>query len=282
MPVKTKGGVDAGSLVLVLVGLGNPGEKYAKHRHNVGFMAVDAIADAHGFGPTRSKFQGEVREGFLDGPGGRAKSMILKPMTFMNESGRSIQEIARFYKLNPEDFAVFYDELDLAAGKLKIKTGGGHAGHNGIRSIDAHLGNNFQRVRIGIGHPGDKSKVTSHVLGNFSKTDQDWLVPLLSAMAAAAPKLADDSAKFLSDVALRLRPNENEEPELKQGRGAINRNEKTTKPEANIEQSEEKKRGPLAEALQKLLGRDNRGRDNRGRDNRGRDNRGQNNQKQKD
>ncbi len=192
--------------MIVLVGLGNPGEKYARHRHNVGFMAVDAIGDAHGFGPERAKFQALIREGFLQGPGPREKALIVKPQTFMNESGLAVRQVADFYKLEPQDFVVFYDELDLAAGKVRVKTGGGAAGHNGIRSIDAHLGNDFRRVRIGIGHPGDKSKVTGHVLGNFSKADQDWLVPLLNAIAAAAPFLTDDDQRFASDVAQRLAP----------------------------------------------------------------------------
>ncbi len=192
--------------MIILVGLGNPGEKYARHRHNVGFMAVDAIAGAHGFGPARAKFQGEMREGFLGGPGGREKAIILKPLTFMNESGQSVGEAARFYKLDPSDVIVFHDELDLAAGKIRMKTGGGNAGHNGLRSIDAHLANDFQRLRIGIGHPGDKSKVTGHVLGNFAKYDYDWLDPLLNAIAASAPFLASDEKRFVSDVMQRLAP----------------------------------------------------------------------------
>lgn len=192
--------------MILLVGLGNPGEKYARHRHNVGFMAADAIAGANGFGPERRKFNALVREGFLEGPGGREKALIVKPQTYMNESGRSVGEAARFYKLSPEDVVVFYDELDLAPGKLRMKVGGGAAGHNGIRSIDAHLGNGFRRGRIGIGHPGDKSKVTGHVLGDFSKADQDWLQPLLNAMGAAAPFLATDDQRFATDVAQRLTP----------------------------------------------------------------------------
>ena len=237
--------------MLVLVGLGNPGEKYAKHRHNVGFMAVDAIADAHGFGPAREKFQGLVREGFLEGPGGRSKALVLKPQTFMNESGRSVREVAQFYKLDPEQIIVFYDELDLDAGKVKMKTGGGAAGHNGIRSIDAHLGNNFKRVRIGIGHPGERSKVTGHVLGNFSKADQDWLAPLLDALSGAAPKLAESDAKFLSDVALRVGPRkEKKEPAPAKPKDAPAKVEKKSdEPERGAP------KGPLAEALQKLLGR---------------------------
>ena len=234
--------------MFVLVGLGNPGEKYARHRHNVGFMAVDAIGDAHGFGPARTKFQGDIREGFLEGAQGRAKALILKPTTYMNESGRAVQELAQFYKLTPEDFFVFYDELDLAPGKLKMKTGGGHAGHNGIRSIDAHLGNNFHRIRIGIGHPGDKSKVTGHVLENFSKADQDWLPPLLNAMAGAAPKLTEDGPKFLTDVALRLGPRSKETAPTQTAATVA---PETPPKETSLRNAE--KRGPLAEALQKLL-----------------------------
>ena len=192
--------------MILLVGLGNPGEKYARHRHNVGFMAADAIAGANGFGPERRKFNALVREGFLEGPGGREKALIVKPQTYMNESGRSVGEAARFYKLSPDDVVVFYDELDLAPGTLRMKVGGGAAGHNGIRSIDAHLGNGFRRGRIGIGHPGAKSKVTGHVLGDFSKADQDWLQPLLNAMGAAAPFLATDDQRFATDVAQRLAP----------------------------------------------------------------------------
>ncbi|NOX93817.1 MAG: aminoacyl-tRNA hydrolase [Alphaproteobacteria bacterium] len=199
--------------MIVFVGLGNPGEKYARHRHNIGFMAADALADAHGFGPPREKFQAEIREGFLDGPNGREKAIALKPLTFMNDSGRAIQKAAQFYKLKPEDFVVFYDELDLAPGKLRIKTGGGAAGHNGIRSIDAHIGNGFRRVRIGIGHPGDKSMVTNHVLGNFSKSDQEWLVPMLDAIAAAAPFLTTgDDNRFATAVAQRLAPEKTSKP----------------------------------------------------------------------
>ncbi|HXI87785.1 MAG TPA: aminoacyl-tRNA hydrolase [Parvularculaceae bacterium] len=185
--------------LIILVGLGNPGAKYARHRHNVGFMAVDAIAEAHRFGPARRKFQAEMREGAL---GGR-KAIILKPQTFMNDSGQSVGEAMRFYKATPGDIVVFHDELDLAAGKVKAKTGGGVAGHNGLRSIDAHIGPEFRRVRIGISHPGDKSRVTGHVLGDFAKTDDEWLSPLLAAIAAAAPALVDSDSRFTTALALR-------------------------------------------------------------------------------
>lgn len=188
--------------MLLLVGLGNPGEKYKRHRHNVGFMAVDAIADAHGFAPSRKKFQGDLREGEIGG----LKAIALKPATYMNDSGQSVGAAMRFYKLTPADVIVFHDELDLAAGKVKAKLGGGNAGHNGLRSIDEHIGNEFRRVRIGIGHPGDKTRVTGHVLGEFAKSDYDWLDPLLAAMAKAASFLADGDARFATAVARELAP----------------------------------------------------------------------------
>ena len=185
--------------MLVFAGLGNPGAKYAGHRHNIGFMAVERIAERHGFGPWRSRFQAEVAEGRL----GTEKVLLVKPQTYMNDSGRSIGEIARYFKLGPEDVTVFHDELDLAPGRLRVRTGGGHAGHNGLRSIHAHLGEGYHRVRLGIGHPGDKSKVTGHVLHDFAAADRDWLEPLLDAIAAAAPKLAEgDASGFMNRVAL--------------------------------------------------------------------------------
>ncbi len=184
--------------MLIFVGLGNPGSQYAGHRHNVGFMAVDAIADAHGFGPDQRKFQGHVREGRL----GTEKVIALRPGTYMNESGRAVGEALRFYKLDPGDVIVFHDELDLAPGKLRCKTGGGHAGHNGLRSIHAHIGADYHRVRLGIGHPGHKSKVAGYVLHDFAKADRDWLDPLLDGIAKAAPLLAKgERDRFQSDVA---------------------------------------------------------------------------------
>ena len=183
------------------VGLGNPGAQYAMHRHNVGFMAVDAIAEVHGFSPVRKQFQGWTQEGRI----GPAKVILLKPATFMNDSGRSVGEALRFYKLGADALTVFHDELDLAPFKLKVKTGGGTAGHNGLRSIDQHLGPDFRRVRLGIGHPGHKDRVTGHVLGNFAKVEIDPLSDLLGANAAEAPWLAaGDDARFMSEVALRL------------------------------------------------------------------------------
>ncbi|BEV00802.1 aminoacyl-tRNA hydrolase [Novosphingobium olei] len=185
----------------VWTGLGNPGPQYALNRHNVGFMALDTIAEVHGFGPVQKKFQGWVQEGRI----GTQKVLLLKPATFMNESGRAVGEALRFYKLGTDALTVFHDELDLAPFKVKVKQGGGTAGHNGLRSIDQHLGPDFRRVRIGIGHPGHKDRVTGHVLGNYVKAEQDDLADMLGAMAAEAEWLAKgDDTRFMNDVALRL------------------------------------------------------------------------------
>ena len=183
------------------VGLGNPGPQHALQRHNVGFMAADVIADMHGFGAVQKKFQGWVQEGRLAGE----KIVLLKPATFMNESGRSVAEALRFYKLEVSALTVLHDELDLAPFKVKVKTGGGTAGHNGLRSIDSHLGPEFRRVRIGIGHPGHKDRVLGYVLGNYAKTEQDQLAATLGAIGAEAEWLAKgDDPRFMSEVALRL------------------------------------------------------------------------------
>ncbi len=199
--------------MLLIVGLGNPGDTYQHHRHNVGFMAADAIADAHGFGPARNRFRGQVREGTLTGRKGAQKVLVLKPMTFMNESGVSVQDAIAFHKIELEDVFVIYDELDLAAGKVRVKRDGGNAGHNGLRSISSHAGNAYWRVRLGIGHPGDKARVQSHVLGNFSKAEREWLEPLLGAIADAAPYLADhDDAGFMNRVTLLTTPKKETPP----------------------------------------------------------------------
>jgi PTH1 family peptidyl-tRNA hydrolase len=187
--------------VQLWVGLGNPGAQYALQRHNVGFMAVDAIAEVHGFAPPRRAFQGWAQEGRI----GTEKLLLLKPATFMNESGRAIGEAARFYKIATDDITVFHDELDLAPFKVKVKVGGGTAGHNGLRSTEAHVGNGFRRVRIGIGHPGHKDRVTGHVLGNYAKAEIEPLTDMLGAIAADAEWLArSDDARFMNEVALRL------------------------------------------------------------------------------
>lgn len=193
----------------LLVGLGNPGPKYARHRHNVGFMAVDAIARRWSVGPFRRRFQGEAADGLLDGE----RVVLLKPGTYMNESGRAVAEAARFFRLEPGDVWVFHDELDLAPGKLRVKQGGGTAGHNGLRSIDRHVGNAFWRIRIGIGHPGRADRVHGYVLHDFAKADTEWLDPLLDAIADSAPLVAaGDAANFMNRVALATRPPEPPSP----------------------------------------------------------------------
>src|SRR5499427_5388312 len=182
----------------LFVGLGNPGRAYAHHRHNVGFMALDRIAARHGLGPWKKRFHGLTADGNIAG----RRVLLLKPQTYMNDSGRSVQESKRFLKIADADILVFHDELDLAPGKVKLKTGGGNAGHNGLRSITAHIGNEYARVRIGIGHPGVKEAVLHHVLNDFAKADAAWLEPLLDAIAEAAPRLAaGEDARFLTDVA---------------------------------------------------------------------------------
>lgn len=184
----------------LFVGLGNPGSQYAGNRHNIGFMALDQIASDHGFSPWKNKFQGKVAEGRL----GREKVILLKPETFMNRSGQSVRAAMDFYKLDPVDITIFHDELDLAPGRLKCKTGGGHAGHNGLRSIHGHLGDAYARVRLGIGHPGRKELVSGYVLHDFAKADQDWLDDLMRGIGDGAPYLADgDTGRFMNAVSLR-------------------------------------------------------------------------------
>ena len=201
----------------LFVGLGNPGGKYARHRHNVGFMAVERIAERHGFSPWRKRFQGVACDGDLDG----TKVLLLKPDTYMNESGRAVGEAARFHKLTTSDIVVVHDELDLLPGKLKVKSGGGNAGHNGLRSITAHLDNEYTRVRIGIGHPGVKELVQAWVLHDFSREDQAWLDPLLAAIADAEPRLAaGDSARFLTDVARALDEGREDAKPARKGKAA--------------------------------------------------------------
>ena len=187
----------------LFVGLGNPGPKYARHRHNIGFMAVDAIAHRHGFPAFRKRFRGLVSEGRL----GDERVALLKPQTFMNESGRAVAAAMQFYKAGLAEIAVFHDELDLTAGKLRVKRGGGSAGHNGLGSIDRLVGPGYRRVRLGIGHPGDSRRVTGHVLHAFGPDDADWLMRMLDAVARSADLLAeDDDANFMNRVAILTRP----------------------------------------------------------------------------
>jgi PTH1 family peptidyl-tRNA hydrolase len=185
--------------MILICGLGNPGSEYAKNRHNVGFMAVDQIADEYGIGPFKSKYQGEFAEGRI----GAHKVALLKPQTFMNNSGQSVAAAAKFYKIPPEKIIVFFDDLDLEPGKTRAKKGGGNAGHNGLKSIDAHIGTpEYWRVRIGIGHPGDKARVTGHVLGDFAKADGEWLERLLKALAKHLPLMLDfDDNHYMTKVA---------------------------------------------------------------------------------
>lgn len=250
--------------MLLIVGLGNPGPKYERNRHNVGFMAVDEIVRRHSFGPWRARFQGQVSEGQI---GGR-KVMILKPMTFMNESGRAVGEAARFFKLTAEDIWVFYDELDLAGAKLKVKQGGGHAGHNGLRSIDAHLakdlGKDYWRIRIGIGHPGDKAKVHGHVLGDFSKAEWPAMEKLIDAMADAFPTLVERGySDFMSRVSMILKPprhtNPDGSPTGPAARPAETPGDRNAPPEDGNGNDKTRIESALAQAMAKVgLGRKNK------------------------
>ena len=185
----------------LLVGLGNPGKKYEGNRHNIGFMAIDAIADEYGFSGYREKFQSHMSEGRI----GSEKVVLLKPQTYMNESGQGVGKAAKFYKIDPARIVIFHDELDLEPGKMRVKTGGGVAGHNGLKSIKAHLSTpDFKRVRLGIGHPGDKNRVSGYVLSDFAKAEQGWLEQLIPALAEYAPLLLEGSGDFMSRVAERV------------------------------------------------------------------------------
>ncbi|HWX63696.1 aminoacyl-tRNA hydrolase [Bradyrhizobium sp.] len=187
--------------MLLFVGLGNPGAKYARNRHNIGFAVVDEIARRHGFAPWRRRFQGETSEGTLDG----ARLILLKPTTYMNESGRSVQEAANFFKLTADDITVFQDELELPPAKVRVKVGGGIAGHNGLRSVTSHIGNDYRRVRLGIGHPGIKELVHGYVLSDFAKSDMPWVEALCTVVADNAGLLAiGNDASFQNKVHLAM------------------------------------------------------------------------------
>jgi len=250
--------------MLLIVGLGNPGSRHAANRHNIGFMALDALAARHGFSPWRQRFQGEVAEGRL----GEDKVLALKPMTFMNESGRAVGEALRFYKAAPEDVLVLHDELDLSPGKVKLKRGGGHAGHNGLRSIIAHIGPDFRRLRLGIGHPGHKDRVHAYVLSDFAKQEQDWLERLLDAVAKEALLLTGDQAAasrekaeaaFMSKVNQAVFP---QRPKAAKTSSPESGHASTSAPEtpalespppAEARQSTEG--GPVAQALRRVTGK---------------------------
>ncbi|MFC7703192.1 aminoacyl-tRNA hydrolase [Plastorhodobacter daqingensis] len=231
----------------LFAGLGNPGPKYAGNRHNIGFMALDRIAADHGFGPWRNRFQGLVAEGRL----GTEKVVLLKPETFMNLSGQSVGEALRFYKLTPDDLTVFHDELDLAPGKVRVKQGGGHAGHNGLRSIHQHLGEGYYRVRLGIGHPGHKDRVSAYVLSDFAKADQDWLDDLLRGLSDGAAALArGDAAGFMNAVSLRMAPPRSSTTSARPGAAT-----KMTVPAEAAAEGKVPDAAPPASPLQRLIDR---------------------------
>ncbi|WP_350335063.1 aminoacyl-tRNA hydrolase [Coralliovum pocilloporae] len=236
--------------MLIFAGLGNPGAKYAGNRHNIGFMAADEIARRHNFGPWRQKMQAEIAEGQLAGE----KILLIKPQTYMNESGRAVGELMRFYKLSPQDIVVFYDELDLVPGKVRVKTGGGSGGHNGIKSIDAHCGKDYHRVRIGIGHPGSRERVHGYVLGDFAKADQEWLDPLLDEISRNADYLArGDAPGFMTRVAEATRTSK---PVASETKPAQKSKQKSHIHQARTSQSKPRipEKGPMADMLKKLFG----------------------------
>ncbi|MEQ8557274.1 MAG: aminoacyl-tRNA hydrolase [Henriciella sp.] len=196
----------------ILAGQGNPGPKYAGNRHNLGFMVLDRIASDHGFGPWKQRFHSEAAEGTVQTANGLVKLLLLKPQTFYNESGRAAGEAARFFKLPPEAVTVFHDEIDLAPGRLRVKRGGGHSGNNGIRSMLSHLGPDLRRIRLGVGHPGDKTKVMPYVLADFAKAEKDWVEALLDACSRALPYLLEDNDERFQTEVLRLAPAPKSDP----------------------------------------------------------------------
>ncbi len=232
--------------MLLIAGLGNPGPKYAGNRHNIGFMAADEIVRRHNFSPWQKKFSGLVSEGMLDGE----KAIVLKPQTFMNNSGQAVGEALRFYKLELNNLVVIYDELDLFPGKLRVKSGGGSGGHNGIKSIDAHCGKEYRRVRVGIGHPGAKELVLNYVLGDFSKADHEWLDPMLEAIADASPLLAkSDDSGFMNKVAVSLGQGDQRKAEAPKAVSHISQ----ARPHAAPKLPET---GPMAAMLKRLFGKE--------------------------
>jgi peptidyl-tRNA hydrolase, PTH1 family len=237
--------------MLLFAGLGNPGAKYANHRHNAGFMAADAIARRQSFSPWSKKFQGVIAEGVIAGE----KIILIKPQTFMNLSGQSVGEAMRFYKLAPSALTVFYDEIELAEGKVRVKTGGGSAGHNGIRSLDQHIGKDYRRVRIGVGHPGVKELVHGHVLGDFAKADQEWLEPLLDAIADNAGLLVKgDDSSFMNKASLAVSGGGKAKPEPDRAARKQQSHIRQARPQAAPVKIPES--GPMAAMLKRLFGKD--------------------------
>jgi PTH1 family peptidyl-tRNA hydrolase len=234
--------------MLLIAGLGNPGPRHAKQRHNIGFMAADAIARRQSFSNWSSKFKADIAEGSIGGE----KVLLVKPQTFMNLSGESVGQALRFYKLEPSDLIVIYDELDLQPGKARIKTGGGNGGHNGIKSIDAHCGKDYRRLRLGIGHPGHKERVNGHVLGDFAKADRQWLEPFLEAIGDHCDLLVrGEESSFLNKLALATG---------NRSAGKTDRPERPAKAKSHIHAARQKtaaappQKGPMAEMLKKLFG----------------------------
>jgi PTH1 family peptidyl-tRNA hydrolase len=236
--------------MLLLVGLGNPGAEYARHRHNVGFMALDAIHRRHGFAPWRRRFRSEVSEGTLGG----MKVLLLKPQTYMNESGGAVAEAANFYKIEPSDVVVVHDEVDLPPGKVRMKAGGGSAGHNGLRSISGAIGDGYRRLRIGVGHPGQPGMVHTHVLRDFAKVDAEWLDPLLEAITENASLLAEQKdSTFANRLHEALAPEnstkEKSKPSKPVAPGVESRSEEPKDTLPTPKSSE----GPLARGLKRLF-----------------------------
>jgi PTH1 family peptidyl-tRNA hydrolase len=237
--------------MLVIVGLGNPGSQYARNRHNIGFIAADAIHRRHGFPPWRRRFQAEVAEA----PLGPDKCLLLKPQTYMNESGRAVQQAVRFYKLQPSDILVIHDEVDLPPGKIRMKAGGGVAGHNGLRSIGAAISNDFRRLRVGVGHPGVKELVASYVLHDFAKADRAWIVPLVDAIADNAALLVAGKDQTFAN---RLHEALGDKPERKRSKAAraVSETAESAAEEATPPAgANATSHGPLARGLRKLFGR---------------------------
>lgn len=235
--------------MLIIAGLGNPGSQYAGNRHNIGFMAVDALHNAGGFSPWSKKFKAEISEGTI----GFEKVLLMKPQTFMNLSGEAVGEAMRFYKLEPKDILVIHDELDLPAGKVRLKTGGGHGGHNGLKSIDAHCGKEYRRLRLGIDHPGSKEAVHGHVLGNFAKADSVWLEPLLEEITRNAEMLVKgEDSQFQNKLALKLGhapEEEKKKPEKKPAAQSHIRQARQNGGPAKMPET-----GPMADMLKKMFG----------------------------
>lgn len=242
--------------MIIIAGLGNPGAKYRDNRHNIGFMAVDAIHRRHSFAPWSKKFKAEIAEGEIAGE----KVLLMKPQTFMNLSGESVGEAMRFYKLGPGDIVAVHDELDLLPGKVRIKIGGGHGGHNGLKSLDAHCGKDYRRLRLGIGHPGDKDRVHGHVLGDFAKADQVWLDPLLDAIADHADMLVKgDDGKLMNKLALATGGKEEDAPAkaAKADKPAKPAGQSHTRQARGNTQQPKRlpETGPMAEMLKRMFGK---------------------------